>query len=243
MKNNLIKKLISIVAVSAMTASLLAGCGAQEAAAPAAEPAATEEPAAEEPAPAEEEVPAAEETTAEGELPRNETLYFAGQQWGVVNSWNVIGVNQNNSMAIAGGASGYRTLMFETLYMYDPLSGKCMPLLADGDYKWNDDQTELSVKIKDAAKWSDGTDVTGADVVRTFDIGVEIGNGTGSTYGAYIDKIEADGKNITIYSALTDDGKPVNPLFVIDFLTGTPIAQAAWIDTLYERCEIGRAHV
>ena len=54
MKNNLIKKLISIVAVSAMTASLLAGCGAQEAAAPAAEPAATEEPAAEEPAPAEE---------------------------------------------------------------------------------------------------------------------------------------------------------------------------------------------
>ncbi len=236
MKNNLIKKLISIVAVSAMTASLLAGCGAQEAAAPAAEPAATEEPAAEEPAPADE-APAEEEaTTAEGELPRDETLYFAGQQWGVVNSWNVIGVNQNNSMAIAGGASGYRTLMFETLYMYDPLSGKCMPLLADGDYKWNDDQTELSVKIKDAAKWSDGSDVTGADVVRTFDIGVEIGNGTGSTYGAYIDKIEADGKNITIYSALTDDGKPVNPLFVIDFLTGTPIAQAAWIDTLYDRC-------
>ena len=24
------------------------------------------------------------------ELPRNETLYFAGQQWGTVNSWNVI---------------------------------------------------------------------------------------------------------------------------------------------------------
>lgn len=33
------------------------------------------------------------------ELPRNETLYFAGQQWGSVNSWNVIGTNQNNAMA------------------------------------------------------------------------------------------------------------------------------------------------
>ena len=53
------------------------------------------------------------------ELPRNETLYFAGQQWGTVNSWNIIGTNQNNAMAIAGGPSGYRTLMFETLYMYN----------------------------------------------------------------------------------------------------------------------------
>ena len=57
------------------------------------------------------------------ELPRNETLYFAGQQWGTVNSWNIIGTNQNNAMAIAGGASGYRTLMFETLYMYNFMDG------------------------------------------------------------------------------------------------------------------------
>ena len=45
------------------------------------------------------------------ELPRDETLYFAGQQWGTVLSWNIMGTNQNNSMAIAGGPSGYRTLM------------------------------------------------------------------------------------------------------------------------------------
>ncbi|MBQ3231596.1 MAG: hypothetical protein IJA93_01400, partial [Clostridia bacterium] len=57
------------------------------------------------------------------ELPRNETLYFAGQQWGTVNSWNIIGTNQNNAMAIAGGPSGYRTLMFETLYMYNFMDG------------------------------------------------------------------------------------------------------------------------
>ena len=28
-------------------------------------------------------------------LPREETLYFAGQQWGAVNSWNIVGTNQN----------------------------------------------------------------------------------------------------------------------------------------------------
>ena len=58
------------------------------------------------------------------ELPREETLYFAGQQWGTVLSWNIIGTNQNNSMAIAGGASGYRTLMFETLFMYNFMNGE-----------------------------------------------------------------------------------------------------------------------
>ena len=29
--------------------------------------------------------------------------------------------------------------MFETLYMFNILDGKLYPLLADGDYVWNDD--------------------------------------------------------------------------------------------------------
>ena len=172
------------------------------------------------------------------DLPRNETLYFAGQQWGSVNSWNVIGTNQNNSMAIAGGASGYRTLVYETLYMYNFMNGELVGLLANNDYAWNDDMTAITLTIKDAAKWSDGTPVTAADVVRTFDIGVQIGNGTGTGFKAYIASIEAvDEKSLKINAAVNEEGKPVNPLKVLDFLTGTPIAQAAWIDKLVERCE------
>lgn len=168
-------------------------------------------------------------------LPREETLYFAGQQWGAVNSWNIMGTNQNNSMAIAGGPSGYRSLMFETLYMYNFMNGEIIGLLADDGYAWNDDMTQMTVKIKDAAKWSDGTPVTAEDVKRTWDVSVEIANGTGSTYGAYIDSIEADGNTVTINAKVNDAGQPANPLKVLDFLTGAPIAQAAWIDTLYER--------
>ena len=170
------------------------------------------------------------------ELPREETLYFAGQQWGTVNSWNVIGANQNNSMAIAGNAGGYRTLMFETLYMYNPLDGSLTPLLADGDYAWNDDMTVLTVKLNGAAKWSDGTAVTAADVVRTFNIGCEINNQTGTTYGAYVEKIVAvDDATVEIYAALNEAGQAKNPLLILDFLAGTPIAQAAWIDTVVAR--------
>ena len=168
-------------------------------------------------------------------LPREETLYFAGQQWGAVNSWNIVGTSQNNSMAIAGGPGGYRTVMFETLFMFDFLSGEKVGLLADS-YEWNEDLTAMTVSLKDAAHWSDGTPVTAADVVATWDVGVLTNNGTGAGFKAYIEGMEATGdKTLVITSKLTEDGQPVNPLKVEDFLTGTPIAQAAWITTLCER--------
>lgn len=170
-------------------------------------------------------------------LPREETLYFAGQQWGAVNSWNIVGTNQNNAMAIAGGAGGYRTTMFETLFMFNPLSGEKTGLLADS-YEWNEDLTEMTVSLKDAAHWSDGTPVTAADVVATWDVGVLTNNGTGAGNKAYIAGIEATGdKTFVIKAVLTKDGKPVNPLKIEDFICGTPIAQAAWIKTLCDRCD------
>lgn len=169
-------------------------------------------------------------------LPREETLYFAGQQWGAVNSWNIVGTNQNNAMAIAGGAGGYRTTMFETLFMFNPLTGEKTGLLADS-YEWNEDLTEMTVSLKDAAHWSDGTPVTAEDVAATWEVALLTNNGTGAGNKSYVDTIEATGeKTFVIKAVLTEDGKPVNPLKVEDFICGTPIAQAAWIKTLRERC-------
>ena len=169
-------------------------------------------------------------------LPREETLYFAGQQWGAVNSWNIVGTNQNNAMAIAGNAGGYRTTMFETLFMFNPLTGEKIGLLADS-YEWNEDLTEMTVSLKDAAHWSDGTPVTAEDVAATWEVALLTNNGTGAGNKAYVDTIEATGeKTFVIKAVLTEDGKPVNPLKVEDFICGTPIAQAAWIKTLRERC-------
>lgn len=169
-------------------------------------------------------------------LPREETLYFAGQQWGAVNSWNIVGTNQNNAMAIAGNAGGYRTTMFETLFMFNPLTGEKIGLLADS-YEWNEDLTEMTVSLKDAAHWSDGTPVTAEDVAATWEVALLTNNGTGAGNKSYVDTIEATGeKTFVIKAVLTEDGKPVNPLKVEDFICGTPIAQAAWIKTLRERC-------
>jgi len=226
------KKILALLLAVLMVVGLFAGCGEDK-------PNETTAPKADDPVvtnPPVDDVTEPPAVQDENVLPRNETLYFAGQQWGTVNSWNVIGTNQNNAMAIAGGASGYRSLMFETLYMYNPLDGGLYGLLANDDYAWNEDMTQMTLTIKDAAKWSDGTPVTAADVVRTWTIGVEIANGTGTTFGAYIDSIEADGQKVIINAKLNEAGQPVNPLKVLDFLTGAPIAQAAWIDTVAARC-------
>ena len=169
------------------------------------------------------------------DLPRNETLYFGGQQWGPINGWNPLSSNMNNAMANSAAPRGSRTIMFETLYMFNILDGELYPLLADGDYEWNDELTEMTVKINPAAKWNDGTPVTAEDVQATWDIGLEIKNGTYNSYSTYIESVEAVDGAVVIKTTLTDDGKPTNPLQVLNFLSGTYIVQKAWIDTVSER--------
>ena len=66
------------------------------------------------------------------ELPRNQTLYFNGQQWGAVNDQNPLSTSSNCWYQAQNTLS--RELVWETLYMFNPLDGKLYPLLADGDY-------------------------------------------------------------------------------------------------------------
>ena len=169
------------------------------------------------------------------DLPRNETMYFGGQQWGPAVGYNPLSSNMNNSMALASAPRGSRTIMFETLYMYNMLDGKLYPLLADGDYVWNDDLTEMTIAIKPAAKWNDGTPVTAEDVAATWDAAVAVKNGTYTGYNAYIASVEAVDGKVVIKAQLTENGKPANPLQFYNFLSATYIAQKAWLETVMAR--------
>ena len=171
------------------------------------------------------------------ELPRNETLYFAGQQWGSVNGWNPLSDDMNNALGITQAAGGSRTVMFETLYMYNMLDGSLSPLIADGDYVWNDAHTEITVKIKPAAKWSDGTPITAADVAYTYETNVKLGNAKGNGYKPYVDSVTAvDDSTVLIKAKLTDAGVAVNPLQLVCFIEECYVVQKAWIQTLETRC-------
>jgi peptide/nickel transport system substrate-binding protein len=170
------------------------------------------------------------------DLPRNETVYFGGQQWGSVVGTNPLSSDNNNGMAIAGNPRGSRTIMFETLYMYNMLDGKLYPLLADGDYVWNDDMTELTVKVKTAAAWSDYTPLTAKDVAASWAAYKATENATYSDYAPYIADITAtDDYTVVFKAAVNDEGKPVNPLQLLQYLSGVYVLQEAWLNTVIER--------
>ena len=209
---------------------------AEEPAAPAAEEPAAEEPMAE--APTEEpmaEEPMAEELADPNALPRNETLYFNGQQWGSVVGWNPYSSNNNNALAVSQQDSA-RVLMFETPYLYNMLDGQVYPLLADGPYKWNDAHTEITFKLNAAAHWSDGTPVTADDVAYTWYANVTYETGVGVGAQDFIDTIEAvDAQTVVVKAKLDDSGNAINPLEVAHYLSNNYVIQKAWTQTLEAR--------
>ncbi len=194
-------------------------------------PAATEAPTAvptEAPAPT-------EAPSAADSLPRNETLYFNGQQWGPVVGWNPYSSNNNNALAV-NQQDNARVIMFETPYLYNMLDGKQYPLLADGDWAWNDAMTEITFKIKPAAKWSDGTPVTADDMAYTWTANLKYETQAGVNSKDYIDAIEAvDAQTVVVKAKLDDAGKAVNPLQVLAYLSNNYIIQKAWTQKLEER--------
>jgi peptide/nickel transport system substrate-binding protein len=172
----------------------------------------------------------------EEQLPRNDTLYFNGQQWNAVKCWNPYAAGDcNNAMAIAEGDNA-RVIMFETPYLYDMLDGKQYPLLADGPFTWNDAHTEITFKLKAAAHWSDGTPVTADDVAYTWASHIKYQTNAGNNYKDYIDSITAvDPQTVLVKAKLDENGKALNPLLVAAYLSSNYVMQKAWTQTVEAR--------
>lgn len=224
------KKVVALGLASVMTLSMFVGCSKSTTTDPTASPApttkatATVKPTA---------TPKPTEPVVQGSTPRNETLYFNGQQWGKINDWNPMSANSNNAMAITQNDMA-RIVVYETLFMYNMLDGKLYGLLGSS-YEWNADQTQLTIKMNPDAKWSDGTAVTASDVVYTFDTHVKYQSATGVDYSGYIEKMEAkDDQTVIIYSKL-ENGAPKNPLKVLEYLPKVYVMQKAYLQTVEKR--------
>jgi peptide/nickel transport system substrate-binding protein len=223
------KKFLFLLSIFIIAGVLLAACQPAQTAA--------EEPAAEEPAAetVEEEAVSEDPAAVAASLPREETLYFNGQQWGSVVCWNPYSSNCNNAMALAQQDNA-RVTMFETPYLYDMLDGKVYPLLADGDYAWDAGMTQITFKINSAAHWSDGTPVTAEDVAYTWATHVKYNTQFGAANKAYIDTIEApDASTVVVKAVLGEDGKALNPLLVQAYLSSNYVIQKAWTEALEAR--------
>ena len=238
------KKLYILASLLLIFGLLLGACGPTATEAPMEEEPAAEEPMAEEPvveeaAPVEEEAAPVEEEAMEepadpNELPRDETLYYNGLQWGSVASWNPYSGSNNNAWIAQGDSA--RVIMFESPYIYNMLDGQSYPLLADGPYEWNADRTEITFKIKAAAKWSDGTPATAEDIAYTWATHVKYNTPTGAGNVDYIEDIVAvDPQTVVIKAKLNDEGKAANPLLVAAYVSSNYVIQKAWTETLEAR--------
>ena len=170
------KRLIALLAMASIAAAACSS-GSSPSAAPST--AASAEPtAAPTPAPS----PSEEATTT---YPREETIYTTGKQWGPPSTWNPL--DPNAAMGTVG-------LQYETLFLYDPLTDKFDPWLAESG-TWTD-ATTYTIKTRSGVTWADGTPFTAADVA--FTIGLA--------------KIKALGSNIWTYvtdASATDDSTVV----------------------------------
>jgi len=127
-------------------------------------------------------------------LPRNETFYFNGIQWGAPRG-NSPYANNNNGFA----ENGHRQLQYETLFIYNLLDGKLYPQIGDS-FSWSG-QT-LTVQLNKNVKFSDGTPLTSADVVYCFDLAKKYAIGN-SGYWTYLDSVTANGDYTVVFK-----GKP-----------------------------------
>jgi len=98
-----------------------------------------------------------------GTYPRNETLYISGAAWGAFSDLNPFlpGTKANSTGTIG--------LLYESLYMYDPLADEMTPWLAESS-EWTDADT-FELKIREGINWTDGKTLDANDVKFTFELG------------------------------------------------------------------------
>lgn len=135
-------------------------------------------------------------------LPRKETLYFNGFQWGPVASANPI--HPDPLAFISNNRFLPQLVIYETLFRYNILDGKLYPLLGT-EYKWNN--RTLTVKLNKDAKWNDGKPFTADDVVYTLEFGKKYDVNFSSIW-SYIDGVtKVDDQTIELKAS----EKPFNP--------------------------------
>jgi peptide/nickel transport system substrate-binding protein len=153
------------------------------------------------------------------ELPRNETLYINGLQWGPPANFNPLSTNA----AFPVGYVNNYLLVYETLFMFNQLTGQSEPLLGKS-FAWTD-KLSLKVELNPAAKWNDGKDLNAADVVYSYMAAKRYAL-PWSAYMDYIDSVTAQGDSTVLIKL--NPAKP-NRLYALDSLNKVYIVpQHVW---------------
>lgn len=165
----------------------------------------------------------------DGVLPRQETLYLSGQQWGAPATFNPLA----ESWMAAWPIGGRFNLVYEPLITYNTLNGQVEPLLGNLVEELSNNDS-IVVDLNPAAKWSDGVRVNSKDVKFIFTKGSI--NTSEQISEIHVDTLYAEPASEDSSAARTMIGERLafivnkaqrnNPLSVRDLLQAIRIAPA-----------------
>jgi peptide/nickel transport system substrate-binding protein len=143
-------------------------------------------------------------------FPRNETLYTSGTAYGPPVNWNPL-----DTGAFATGTQG---LIYEPLYLYDPVKSAYDPWLATGAEASGWQGTKYVINVRSGVKWSDGQPLTGADVAYSINLARTTPADPYSANVATVANAVATGNTVTV----TFKGTPGYTEFT-DYLWKAPV--------------------
>jgi peptide/nickel transport system substrate-binding protein len=159
-------------------------------------------------------------------IPRSETLYFNGMQWGPPTNFNPLSGN-----AAWPAAGGQNEIIYESLFLYDMLTGESEPFIGK-EYEWVDEY-KLKVTLRDDVHWQDGEPVTSEDVVYTFNISNKYPLSYSNIW-LYVDSVIAKGPH-TVEIKLKKENP--NRLVVADQLIGVSMLPKHEWAKIEEECD------
>ncbi len=143
-------------------------------------------------------------------FPRNETLYTSGTAYGPPVNWNPL-----DTGAYATGTQG---LIYEPLYLYDPIKGSYDSWLATGSEAAGWHGSSYVINVRSGVKWSDGQPLTGADVAYSINLARTNAADPYSANVATVASATASGNTVTV----TFKGTPGYTEFT-DYLWKAPV--------------------
>ncbi|AEJ61036.1 ABC-type transporter, periplasmic subunit [Spirochaeta thermophila DSM 6578] len=141
-------------------------------------------------------------------LPRKETLYVGGLQWGPPQNFNPLSTQASFPLN-----NGWRMpLLYETLFLYNQLDNSLEPHIGLS-YEWVDDLT-LRIQLRKGIHFNDGSPLTAEDVAYSYLLGEKYPVPWSATMTHIKEVVAADDYTVLIRM------KPENPnrLYVLDSL-------------------------
>jgi peptide/nickel transport system substrate-binding protein len=123
-------------------------------------------------------------------FPRNETLYTSGTAYAPPSNWNPLDTGNY--------ATGTQGLIYEPLFLYDPIKNAYDPWLALSSSGWNSSNTVYTINVRSGVNWSDGQPLTGADVAYSINLARTNSSDPYSANVTTVANAAANGNTVTV---------------------------------------------